>query len=67
MGEIIILLGVGLLAGYLSGLIGIGGGIIIVPVLVYLLNMNQKMAQGTLCSYSQLVFLVYIIITRQDT
>ncbi|MCA6436204.1 MAG: TSUP family transporter [Bacteroidota bacterium] len=47
MGEIIILLGVGLLAGYLSGLIGIGGGIIIVPVLVYLLNMNQKMAQGT--------------------
>jgi uncharacterized protein len=47
MVEILILLAVGLIAGFLSGLIGIGGGIVIVPVLVYLLNMNQKMAQGT--------------------
>ena len=35
------------MAGFLSGLIGIGGGIIIVPVLVYMLHMDQKMAQGT--------------------
>jgi uncharacterized membrane protein YfcA len=47
MVEIIILLTIGLIAGFLSGLIGIGGGIVIVPVLVYLLNFNQKMAQGT--------------------
>jgi uncharacterized membrane protein YfcA len=45
--EILILLGVGLVAGYFSGLIGIGGGVIIVPLLVYLLNFNQKTAQGT--------------------
>jgi len=47
MNAIIILLAVGLVAGFLSGLIGIGGGIIIVPVLVYFLQMNQKAAQGT--------------------
>ncbi|MFM2102244.1 MAG: hypothetical protein RIR05_1230 [Bacteroidota bacterium] len=42
-----VLLALGLVAGFLSGLIGIGGGIIIVPVLVYMLHMDQKMAQGT--------------------
>ena len=47
MAEILILLAVGLIAGFFSGLVGIGGGIIIVPVLIYFLNMNQKMAQGT--------------------
>lgn len=47
MAEILILLAIGLIAGFLSGLVGIGGGIVIVPVLVYLMNMNQKMAQGT--------------------
>jgi uncharacterized membrane protein YfcA len=47
MNTIIILLCVGLAAGFLSGLIGIGGGVVIVPVLVYLLAMNQKTAQGT--------------------
>ncbi|MFI5204711.1 MAG: sulfite exporter TauE/SafE family protein [Flavobacteriales bacterium] len=44
--EAIILLAVGVVAGFLSGLVGIGGGIIIVPVLVYL-GLGQKMAQGT--------------------
>lgn len=47
MNTILILLLVGLLAGFLSGLIGIGGGVVIVPVLVYFLQMNQKEAQGT--------------------
>ncbi len=47
MNTILILLLVGLFAGYLSGLIGIGGGVVIVPVLVYFLHMNQKEAQGT--------------------
>jgi uncharacterized protein len=47
MYTLLILLGIGLLAGYLSGLVGIGGGIVIVPVLVYFLGMDQKSAQGT--------------------
>lgn len=47
MNTILVLLAIGLVAGFLSGLIGIGGGIVIVPVLVYALHMNQKTAQGT--------------------
>ena len=47
MNTIIILLCIGLAAGFLSGLIGIGGGIVIVPALVYLLAADQKTAQGT--------------------
>ena len=45
--TLLILIGIGLLAGMLSGLIGVGGGIIIVPALVYLLGFNQHLAQGT--------------------
>ena len=37
----------GLIAGAVSGLVGIGGGIIIVPALVMLFGFTQKMAQGT--------------------
>lgn len=47
MTTIIILLILGLAAGILSGLVGIGGGIIIVPVLVYFLGFSQHHAQGT--------------------
>jgi uncharacterized membrane protein YfcA len=46
-GTIIILLFLGLAAGLLSSMVGIGGGIVIVPALVLLLGMDQKMAQGT--------------------
>ncbi len=38
---------IGLVSGMLSGLIGIGGGIIIVPALVFFLAFSQKAAQGT--------------------
>lgn len=38
---------IGLLAGMLSGLVGVGGGIIIVPALVFFLGFTQKEAQGT--------------------
>jgi uncharacterized membrane protein YfcA len=37
----------GLFVGVLSGIVGIGGGIMIVPGLVYLFHMNQHKAQGT--------------------
>ncbi len=47
MATILILLCVGLLAGMLSGLVGIGGGIVIVPALVYFLGYSQHQAQGT--------------------
>ena len=45
--TIILLLCIGLIAGVLSGLVGIGGGIIIVPALMYLLGYSQHQAQGT--------------------
>jgi len=44
---IIVLLLIGLAAGILGGLVGIGGGIIIVPSLIYFLGFTQKEAQGT--------------------
>ena len=47
MDTIIILLVIGLIAGILSGLVGIGGGIIIVPALIYFMGVNQYQAQGT--------------------
>src|SRR6202007_91020 len=43
----LLLIVIGLAAGFLSGLIGIGGGVIIVPALVLLLGFSQKLAQGT--------------------
>ncbi|MEO6330903.1 MAG: sulfite exporter TauE/SafE family protein [Ginsengibacter sp.] len=45
--TILILILVGIAAGILGGLVGIGGGIIIVPSLVYFLSFSQKSAQGT--------------------
>jgi len=45
--EIIILLLIGLAAGLLSGFLGVGGGIIIIPALVAFLGFSQKQAQGT--------------------
>jgi uncharacterized membrane protein YfcA len=44
---IVILIIIGLIAGTFSGLIGIGGAIIIIPSLIYLLGMDQYTAQGT--------------------
>ncbi len=44
---ILLLLLVGLAAGMLSGMVGVGGGIIIVPCLVLFLGFSQKLAQGT--------------------
>jgi uncharacterized protein len=37
----------GLLVGVLSGIVGIGGGILIIPALVFFFHMSQHKAQGT--------------------
>lgn len=44
---ILILLAIGLAAGVLSGLFGIGGGVLIVPALVYFGGLPFKVATGT--------------------
>jgi uncharacterized membrane protein YfcA len=38
---------IGMAAGLLSGLLGLGGAIIIIPALIMLLGFSQQMAQGT--------------------
>lgn len=45
--TIIVLALIGVLAGILSGFVGIGGGVVIVPALVYFLGLTQHQAQGT--------------------
>ena len=38
---------VGLVVGMVSGVVGIGGGVLFVPALIWLLGMSQHKAQGT--------------------
>lgn len=45
--TILILVIIGLAAGMLSGMVGIGGGVVIVPALVFLMGLSQHQAQGT--------------------
>jgi uncharacterized protein len=45
--EILVLLLIGLSAGLISGALGVGGAIIIVPALVFFFGMTQHQAQGT--------------------
>lgn len=52
--QLIILLAIGFAAGTLSGIFGVGGGIIIIPALVFFLGLTQHQAQGT--SLAVLVF-----------
>lgn len=47
MSEAWALVALGLTAGALSGLIGIGGGVVIVPALVFLFGFSQHRAEGT--------------------
>jgi uncharacterized membrane protein YfcA len=52
----------GLLAGALSGFVGVGGGIIMVPAMVWLLGYSQHQAQGT--SLAVLMFPVVLMAVR---
>ena len=45
--TLVTLLGIGLAAGFLAGLLGVGGGILLVPAMVLLLGFDQHVAQGT--------------------
>lgn len=45
--QLLVLVLIGLCAGMLSGFVGVGGGLIIVPALIAFLHFNQMEAQGT--------------------
>lgn len=47
LNTFLLLTAIGLAAGALSGFVGIGGGVVMVPALIYFLNFNQLEAQGT--------------------
>ena len=47
MSTFLLLALTGIAAGFLAGMVGVGGGIIMVPMLVFVLGLSQKTAQGT--------------------
>jgi uncharacterized membrane protein YfcA len=47
LAQLLVVGGIGLLAGVLSGLFGIGGGIVIVPLLVLVVGLTTTQAAGT--------------------
>jgi len=59
METIIYVVLIGLAAGFLGGLVGIGGGVLIVPALVLIIGFSQHLAQGT--SLAMMVFPVGLL------
>src|SRR5262245_14268833 len=45
--PLLLLMAIGLFAGILSGVFGIGGGVVVVPALIYLAGFRQHVATGT--------------------
>ncbi|MDH5667738.1 MAG: sulfite exporter TauE/SafE family protein [Nitrospira sp.] len=46
-GSVLLLVGIGLATGLVSGLFGIGGGLLLIPALIYLVGFTQHAATGT--------------------
>jgi uncharacterized membrane protein YfcA len=44
---LLILIVIGIITGIMAGMLGIGGAVIMIPALVYLLGISQQTAQGT--------------------
>ena len=57
--SILIIVAIGLVAGIVSGTMGVGGGVILIPGLVFFLGFSQKMAQGT--SLALMAFPVFVV------
>jgi uncharacterized membrane protein YfcA len=45
--TLLLLLGIGLFTGFLAGMLGIGGGLVLIPGLVMIMGLTQQSAQGT--------------------
>jgi uncharacterized membrane protein YfcA len=47
LSTILILLVIGTITGVMAGMLGIGGGIVVIPALVMIMGLSQQTAQGT--------------------
>ena len=66
--SIAIGIGIGLLAGIIAGMMGVGGGVILIPGMVLLMNVEQHTAQGISLAVITLMALVGTITHyRQET
>jgi uncharacterized membrane protein YfcA len=45
--NLILLTIIGLIVGFFGGMFGVGGGVLLIPALVYIIGMEQHTAQGT--------------------
>lgn len=59
LSVVLLLLVTGLLAGLVSGTLGVGGAIIVIPMLIFFLGLSQQQAQGT--SLAIMSFPVFLI------
>jgi uncharacterized membrane protein YfcA len=47
LGTVLLLVAIGLGIGFISGIVGIGGGVLVIPVLIYIFHFTQAQANGT--------------------
>lgn len=58
---------IGIIAGFISGMFSAGGGLILVPIFVYLLNLNEQKARATsLFCILPMVVVTAIVYSRND-
>jgi len=58
---------IGLAAGMLSGMVGIGGGVVLVPALVFMLGLTQHQAQGTSLFVLSMPVLILAVVNYWQT